>query len=101
MWNYWNVNLFERSHEIMALFVLRKLILQMHMYSSPEPSLVAFVISTIISWAGSFPFGSSLISLFSSLMFVVSVKHLFGKKIYEMTDNNEKEKVHEPPESAL
>ena len=76
-------------HEIMALFVLRKLILQTRMHShpvgldvsvlvghfvyfhtscvrtamalarlrgcagSPEPSLVAYVISTIISWAGS------------------------------------------------
>ena len=76
-------------HEIMALFVLLKLILQIRMHShpvgldvwflggpfvyfhtsyertvkalarlcecagSPEPSLVAYVISTIISWAGS------------------------------------------------
>ena len=81
--------LIEPSHEIMALFVLRKLILQTRMRShpvgldvwclvgpivyfhtlcvrtakalarlrgyagSPEPSLVAYVISTIISWAGS------------------------------------------------
>ena len=81
---------FEPSHEIMALFVLLKLVLQMRINShlmaldvwflvrpfvyfhnlclqtakalarlrgcagSPEPSLVAFVISTIISWAGSF-----------------------------------------------
>ena len=81
---------FEPAHEIMALFVLRKLILQRRMYShpvgldvwflvgplvyvhtlcvrtvkalarlrgctgSPEPSLVACLISTIISWAGSF-----------------------------------------------
>ena len=79
----------EPAHEIMALFVLRKLILQTHMRShpveldfwflvgpfvyfhtacvrtakalarlrgcagSPEPSLVAYVVSTIISWAGS------------------------------------------------
>ena len=79
----------EPSHEIMVLFVLRKLILQMCMRShqvgldvrylvgsfiyfhtscvrtakplarlhgcagSPEPSLVAYVISNIISWAGS------------------------------------------------
>ena len=81
---------FEPAHEIMALFVLRKLILQTRMRSHPvgqdvwflvgpflyfhtscvrtakalvrlhrctglpEPSLVAYVISTIISWAGSF-----------------------------------------------
>ena len=80
---------FEPAHEIMAFFVLRKLILQTRMRShpvgldvwflvgpfvhfhtscvrtakalarlrgcagSPEPSLVAYVISTIISWAGS------------------------------------------------
>ena len=80
---------YEPSHGIMALFVLRKLILQTRMRShqvgldvwlligpfvyfhtscvrtamalarlrgcaaSPEPSLVAYVISTIISWAGS------------------------------------------------
>ena len=78
------------AHEIMTLFVLRKLILQTRMRShqmgldlwfliepfvyfhtlcertakalarlrgcagSPDPSLVAYVISTIISWAGSF-----------------------------------------------
>ena len=73
----------EPAHEIMALFVLRKLILQTRMRNhpvgpdvwflvgpflyfhascvrttkalirtgSPEPSLVAYVISTIISWA--------------------------------------------------
>ena len=81
---------FEPAHEIMALFVLRKLILQMRIRShpvgldvllmvgpfvyfytsclrtakalvrlrgcagSPEPSLAAYVISTIISRAGSF-----------------------------------------------
>ena len=86
----WTRFMIEPSHEIMALFVLRKLILQMRMRShllgldvwflvgpivyfhtscvqtakalarlrgcagSPEPSLVAYVISTIISWAGSF-----------------------------------------------
>ena len=80
---------FEPAHEIMVLFILRKLILQMRMHSHPvaldiwfmvgpfvyshtsclrtltalarlrgwagssEPSLVACVISTIISWAGS------------------------------------------------
>ena len=80
----------EPSHEIMALFVLRKLMLQTCMHSHqvglisdfwsdpfvcfhnscvrkakalarlrgyaglPEPSLVAYVVSTIISWAGSF-----------------------------------------------
>ena len=51
----------EPSHEIMALFILSKLILQTRMHShpvgllpySPKPSLVAYVISTIISWAGS------------------------------------------------
>ena len=79
----------EPSHEIMVLFILRKLILQMRIGSlpvgqdvgflvgpfvyfhtlcvrtgkalarlcgcadSPEPSLVAYVINTIISWAGS------------------------------------------------
>ena len=78
--------LFELWHEIMVLFVLRKLILQTRMHShpvwldvwffvyfhtscvrsakalarlrefagSPELSLIAYVISTIISWAGSF-----------------------------------------------
>ena len=81
---------FEPAHEIMALFVLRKRILQTRMCShpvgldvwffvgpfvyfhtsckrtakalarlrgcagSPEPSLVNYVVSTIISWAGSF-----------------------------------------------
>ena len=81
---------FEPAHEIIVLFVLRKLILLTRMCShpvglavgclvwpfmyfhtscertvkalarlrecagSPEPSLVAYVISTIISWAGSF-----------------------------------------------
>ena len=79
---------FRPSHEIMILFVLRKLILQTRMHShpvgldvwflvgpfvhtscvrtakalarlhgcagSPETSLVVYVISTIISWAGSF-----------------------------------------------
>ena len=81
---------FEPAHEIMALSILRKLILQTCMRGhpvgldvwflvspfvyfhtlcvrtakalvrlcrcagSPEPSLVAYVISTIISWAGSF-----------------------------------------------
>ena len=81
---------FEPTHEIMALFVLRKLILQTRKRShpveldvwflvgplvyfrtscvrtakalvrlrgcagSPEPSLVAYVINTIISWAGWF-----------------------------------------------
>ena len=84
------INIFEPSHEIMVVFVFRKLILQTHMHSypvgldiwflfgpfinfhtlcvrtakalarlrgcrgSPEPSLVAYVISTIVSWAGSF-----------------------------------------------
>ena len=83
-------SIFEPSHEIIVLFVLRKLILQTRMRSdsvgldvwllvglfiyfhtscvqtakglarlrrcpsSPEPSLVAYVISTKISWAGSF-----------------------------------------------
>ena len=82
--------LFEPSHKIMVLFVLRKLIFQRRMRShpvgldvwflidpfvyfhtscmrtakapvrlrgcagSPEPSLVAYVIITIILWAGSF-----------------------------------------------
>ena len=81
-------SVFEPAHEIMAFFVLRKLILQTRMRSrpvgldvwflvgpfvyfhtscvrkandlarlrecagSPEPSVVAYVISTIISWAG-------------------------------------------------
>ena len=79
---------FEPAHEIMVLFVLRKLIFQTRLRGhpvgldvwflvglfvyfhtvriakalarlrgctgSPEPSLVAYVISTIISWAGSF-----------------------------------------------
>ena len=68
----------EPCHEIMVLFVLRKLILQTHICShsvglvvwdlvgpfvyfhtsciravSPEPLLVAYAISTIISWVGS------------------------------------------------
>ena len=83
-------SIFEPFHEIVVLFVLPKLILQMRMHShpmgldvwvwvgsfvyfhtlcvrtakalarlcgcagSPEPSLVAYVISSIISWAGSF-----------------------------------------------
>ena len=83
-----NISINEPCHEIMVLFVLRKIILQMHMRSnpvgldvwfligpfvyfytscartvkalsrlrgcvgSPEPSLDAYVISTIISWAG-------------------------------------------------
>ena len=74
--------LFEPAHEIMALFILPKLILQTFMNNHPvgldvyfhascvrtakalarlhrcagssEPSLVAYVISPIISWAGSF-----------------------------------------------
>ena len=74
--------LYEPYHEMMALFVLRKLILQTRMRShpvgldvsfhtscvrtakalarlrgcagSPELSLVAYVISTIISWVGSY-----------------------------------------------
>ena len=86
------IRLFEPAHEIMALFVFRKLILQTRMHSHPvgldvwflvepfvyfntscvrtakalarlhgcagwpESSLVAYVISTIISWAGSFYF---------------------------------------------
>ena len=90
---------FEPSHEITALFVLRKLILQTCMRShsegldvwfsvepfvyfhtsrvriakalarlygcadSPEPSLIAYVISTIISWAGSFNTGPSSLTL--------------------------------------
>ena len=84
------IRIFEPTHEIMVLFVLRKLILQTRMLShpvgldawflfwpfvyfhtscvrtakalvilracagSPEHSLVAYVISSIISWAGSF-----------------------------------------------
>ena len=43
----------EPAHEVMALFVLCKLILHMHLPSHPEPSQVAYVISTINSWAGS------------------------------------------------
>ena len=82
----------EPAHEILVLFLLHKLLLQMHMRShpegldvwilvwpftyfhtscvrtakalvrlgsctgSPEPSLVAYVISTIISWAGLYIF---------------------------------------------
>ena len=85
---HWSLkDLDEPTHEILALFVLRKFILQIHMRShpvgldlwflvwpfvyfhrscvrtskalarqcgcagSPEPSLVAYAISTIISWA--------------------------------------------------
>ena len=83
------INTCEPSHEVIVIFVLRKLILQTHIGShlvelhvwflvgpfayfhtwcvrtakalarlqectgSPEPSLVAYVISTITSWAGS------------------------------------------------
>ena len=48
---------YEPSHELMALFVLCKLILQTRIRSHPVgPSLVAYVISTIISWAGSYNF---------------------------------------------
>ena len=58
------MGVFEPAHEIMVLFVLRKLILQTRMYSNPLglddfsstailhvalPSLVAYVISTIMS----------------------------------------------------
>ena len=80
--------IYEPSHEIMVFFILRKLILQMHMRSHPvgldvwflvwpfvyshtlcvrtakalvrlrgcasSPSLVTYVISGIISWAGSY-----------------------------------------------
>ena len=89
-------SVFEPTHEIMALFILRELILQTSMRShpvgldvwflvgpflhfhtlcvqiakalarlrewagSPEPSLVAYVVSTIISWAGSFYFQESV-----------------------------------------
>ena len=78
---------YEPTHEILALFVLRKFILQIRMRShsdvwffvrsfvyfysscvrsakalarlrgcagSPEPSLVAYAMSTVISWAGSY-----------------------------------------------
>ena len=66
---------YEPTHDRKALFVLRKLILQtcthshpvgldvwflvwpfvyFHTSCVPEPSLVAYVISTIISWAGSY-----------------------------------------------
>ena len=72
-------NKFESPHEIMAHFILHKLILQTSMRSHPvgldfwfsvrpfiyfhrscvqtaKPSLVTYVISTIISWAGSISF---------------------------------------------
>ena len=97
-------SLFEPSHEIMVLFVIRKLILQTRMRShpvvldvwyliepfvyflttcirtakalarlrgcagSPESSLVAYLISTIISYAGLF-------------LFCLSMKHLSAKVI--------------------
>ena len=92
--DFWQIKwqTFEPAHEIMALFVLRKLILQtrtrshpvgldvwfwvvpfVYFYTScvrtakalarlrecagsPEPSLVAYVINPIMSWAGSFHF---------------------------------------------
>ena len=48
---------YEPAHEIMALFALRELILQKPMHSHPVGLdvwlLVAYVISIIISWAGS------------------------------------------------
>ena len=86
--------LFEPCHEIMVLFVLRKLILQTGMRRHPvwlyvwflvghfvyfhtsckrtanaltwlrESSLVAYVISTIISWAGSYLFVCPWVRLF-------------------------------------
>ena len=58
--NCFFVILNEPTHAIMALIALRKFILQIRMRSnpvslgSPEPSLVAYVISTIISWVGSY-----------------------------------------------
>ena len=99
----------EPSHEIMTLFVLRKLILQTRMRShpvrldlwflvgpfvnfhtlrerkakalarlrgcagSPEPSLVAFVINTIISWAGSNYNKRSIKSTSTDIKFVTSL----------------------------
>ena len=94
---------YEPSHEIMAIFVLGKLILQMCMLSHsveldggflvglfvyfhtscmrivkplarlrgcagrPEPSLVTYVINTIISWAGSYMSGYIIIKKYSLL----------------------------------
>ena len=99
---HWIDFLFEPAHEIVALFFLHILIVQMRMHSHPvgldvwfsvrpivylhtscvrtakalarlrgcaglpEPSLVACVISTIISWAGSF----------------WSLQHISGKEMY-------------------
>ena len=92
----------EPSHEIMVLFVLRKLILQTSMrnhpvwlgvwllvgpfvyfhtscvrtakplvrlrgYGSPEPSLVAHVISTIMSWVAQFRKDAVILSFRSTL----------------------------------
>ena len=98
----------EPAHEIMALRILRKLILQTGMRShtvgidvwflvglfvyfhiscvwtvktlarlrgfagSPEPSLIAYVISTLISWAGSHLFSVSLDAMLTNLLFIIS-----------------------------
>ena len=109
----------EPSHEIVVLFVLRKLILQSCMRShpvrqgiwfscvrtatalaiprgwagSPEPSLVAYVISTIIPWDGSngfsllkiwyrskhfiFIYLYKCITVFSSEVYFCSIKYPF------------------------
>ena len=96
-WSWEHPNSYEPAHEMMALFDLRKLILQtcirrypmglgvwyfigpfVHFHTScvrtakalarlrrcagsPEPSLVAYVISTIISWAGLFSMDCTLL----------------------------------------
>ena len=110
----------EPSHENMALFVLRKLIIQTHMrthpvgldvsflvgpfvYShtlcvrtakalvrlcgcvcSPEPSLVIYVISTIISWAGSILlFSINVITVQSTVFCTLFFAHLCSMKNLE------------------
>ena len=120
---YLGITVNEPSHEIIALFVLRKLILQTCMHSHsvgldiwflvgpfvyfhtacvwtakaparlhkcanlPEPSLVAYAISTVISWAGSnhFIFACSLFrdflisKLFTSLGSIIhAVSHFLS-----------------------
>ena len=103
---------FEPAHEIMVLFVLRKLILQTRMRShpmgldvwfldgpfvyfrtscvrtakalarlrgcagSPEPSLVAYVISTIVSWSGSFNISRIILPRLQSYYVLLYSKNL-------------------------
>ena len=105
----------EPCHEIMALFVLGKFILQMLMHNHPvgldvwflvglfiyfhpscvrtakalarlrrctglpQPSLVAYVVSTIISWAGSNILQNILCQILRTCHFTCSCTLLFGR----------------------